>query len=99
MRIEIFPEHQPRGYPWHAYYGARFAWRDERCTLLRGVNGMGMGDVKLAVSLGLVVGYFGPFQLVAFGYGTIIAAVIIAIGKVFAAAKSEARPDALRLQA
>jgi hypothetical protein len=41
MRIEIFPEHQPQGYPWHAYYGARFAWRDERCTLLRGVNGSG----------------------------------------------------------
>jgi hypothetical protein len=41
MRIEIFPEHQPQGYPWHAYYGARFAWRDERSTLLRGVNGSG----------------------------------------------------------
>jgi len=40
LRIEIFPEHLPQGYPWHAYYGARFAWRDERATLLRGVNGM-----------------------------------------------------------
>jgi hypothetical protein len=41
MRIELFPEHQPQGYPWHAYYGARFAWRDEQATLLRGVNGTG----------------------------------------------------------
>jgi hypothetical protein len=39
LRIELFPEHAPKGYPWHAYYGARFAWRDERTTLLRGVNG------------------------------------------------------------
>lgn len=39
MRIEIFPEHEPSGYPWHAYYGARFAWRDERTLLLRGING------------------------------------------------------------
>jgi hypothetical protein len=39
MRIEITPQHPPQGYPWHAYYGARFAWRDERATLLRGVNG------------------------------------------------------------
>jgi hypothetical protein len=41
VRIEIYPEQPPAGYPWHAYYGARFAWRDERATLLRGVNGMG----------------------------------------------------------
>jgi hypothetical protein len=41
MRIEIEPIHAPVGYPWHAYYGARFAWRDERATLLRGVNGTG----------------------------------------------------------
>jgi hypothetical protein len=40
MRIEIVPEHLPKGYPWHAYYGCRFAWRDERATLLRGVNGL-----------------------------------------------------------
>jgi hypothetical protein len=39
VRIEIYPEHAPVGYPWHAYYGARFAWRDERTLLLRGVNG------------------------------------------------------------
>ncbi len=41
MRIEIFPNHAPQGYPWHNYYGARFAWRDERALLLRGVNGTG----------------------------------------------------------
>jgi hypothetical protein len=39
LRIEIRPEHPPTGYPWYAYYGARFAWRDERATLLRGVQG------------------------------------------------------------
>ncbi|MCI0464047.1 MAG: hypothetical protein L0Z62_44500 [Gemmataceae bacterium] len=41
LRVEIFPELPARGYPWHAYYGARFAWRDERAVLLRGVGGMG----------------------------------------------------------
>jgi hypothetical protein len=41
LRIEISPHHLAQGYPWHAYYGARFAWRDERATLLRGVNGTG----------------------------------------------------------
>ena len=41
MRIEIIPESPPTGYPWHSYYGCRFAWRDEHATLLRGVNGTG----------------------------------------------------------
>jgi len=41
LRIEIYPEQSPEGYAWHAYYGARFAWRDERALLLRGVNGSG----------------------------------------------------------
>jgi hypothetical protein len=41
LRIEITPQHAPQGYPWHAYYGARFAWRDERSTMLRSVNGTG----------------------------------------------------------
>ncbi|MHB1425616.1 MAG: glycoside hydrolase family 38 N-terminal domain-containing protein [Gemmataceae bacterium] len=40
LRIEITPDQPPHGYPWHAYYAARFAWRDERATLLRGVNGL-----------------------------------------------------------
>jgi hypothetical protein len=41
LRIELYPEQPPAGYGWHAYYGAQFAWRDERTLLLRGVNGMG----------------------------------------------------------
>jgi hypothetical protein len=39
LKIELEPQHLPTGYPWHAYYGARFAWRDERAVLFRGVNG------------------------------------------------------------
>lgn len=41
LRIEITPKHAPQGYPWHAYYGARLAWGDERATLLRGCQGLG----------------------------------------------------------
>lgn len=41
MRIEIEPLQPAAGYPWHAYFGCRFAWRDERATLLRGINGTG----------------------------------------------------------
>jgi hypothetical protein len=41
LQVEIHPEPAPQGYPWHAYFGARFAWRDERALLLRGVNGAG----------------------------------------------------------
>jgi hypothetical protein len=41
LRIEIRPTKPTEGYPWHAYYGARFAWRDERALLIRGVNGSG----------------------------------------------------------
>jgi hypothetical protein len=40
LRIEITPQRLPEGYPWHAYYAARFAWADERATLRRGVCGM-----------------------------------------------------------
>lgn len=32
-------KHPPSGYPWHAYYGARFGWRDERAVLFRGIHG------------------------------------------------------------
>ena len=39
LRIEIEPVHKPTGYPWHAYYGARFVWRDQRAAIFRGVNG------------------------------------------------------------
>ncbi|HEY8504702.1 MAG TPA: hypothetical protein VIL46_08975, partial [Gemmataceae bacterium] len=42
LRIELFPRHPPTGYAWHAYYGSRFAWRDERAMLFRGVTGSGM---------------------------------------------------------
>ena len=41
MRIEITPQQPPAGYGWHAYFGSRFAWRDERDVLVRGFNGMG----------------------------------------------------------
>jgi hypothetical protein len=39
LRIEIQPTRPPQGYPWHSYFGARFAWRDERVSLLRGELG------------------------------------------------------------
>ncbi|MFM8271920.1 MAG: hypothetical protein ACKODX_06240, partial [Gemmata sp.] len=39
LRIDLDVKHQPSGYPWHAFYGARFGWRDERAVLFRGVNG------------------------------------------------------------
>ena len=39
VRIEIEPVQSPTGYPWHAYFGSRFAWREEQATLQRGVNG------------------------------------------------------------
>jgi hypothetical protein len=42
VRIEIEPNHAPTGYPWHAYYAARFAWREERAAIMRGVNGLSM---------------------------------------------------------
>jgi alpha-mannosidase len=38
LRIEIHPAAPPTGYPWHAHYCARFAWRDERAPLFRAVN-------------------------------------------------------------
>jgi hypothetical protein len=38
MRIELYPTEPPVGYPWHAYYGARFAWRDVSAPIFRGVN-------------------------------------------------------------
>jgi leader peptidase (prepilin peptidase) / N-methyltransferase len=52
--------------------------------VLRGQSGMGMGDVKLAVSIGLVVGYLGGVELVVFAYGSVIAAVVIAVGLMLA---------------
>lgn len=51
----------------------------EAFRLLRGKVGMGMGDIKLAVSIGLVIGTLGGLELVVFAYGTIISAGVIAI--------------------
>ena len=51
----------------------------ELFRLLRGQAGIGMGDIKLAISLGLILGYLGGLELVVFAYATIISAVIIAI--------------------
>ena len=51
----------------------------ELFRLLRGQAGIGMGDIKLAISLGLVIGYLGGLELVVFAYATIISAVVIAI--------------------
>jgi leader peptidase (prepilin peptidase) / N-methyltransferase len=51
----------------------------EAFRLLRGQPGIGMGDIKLAISLGLVVGYLGVMEIVVFAYGSVISAVVIAI--------------------
>jgi leader peptidase (prepilin peptidase) / N-methyltransferase len=56
----------------------------ESFRFLRGQAGIGMGDIKLAISLGLVVGYLGGVQLVVFAYASIISAVVIAIGLMLA---------------
>ncbi len=47
--------------------------------LVRGQDGIGMGDVKYAVSIGLLVGWLGGLHLVVFAYGTILAAVLVAL--------------------
>ena len=39
VRIELDPVHPPAGYPWHSYYGARFAWRTPQAAVFRGGNG------------------------------------------------------------
>ena len=56
----------------------------ETFRLLRGQAGIGMGDIKLAVSIGLVVGYLGGWELVIFAYGTMISGVVIAVGLMLA---------------
>jgi leader peptidase (prepilin peptidase) / N-methyltransferase len=63
--------------------GAMFAL-SEGFRALRGQAGIGMGDVKLAISIGLVVGYLGGLHLVVFAYGSIISAVVIALGLLLA---------------
>ncbi len=39
LRVELHPDKPPVGYAWHAYYGARFAARDDKATFVRGVFG------------------------------------------------------------
>lgn len=56
----------------------------ESFRLLRGQPGIGMGDIKLAVSIGLVVGYLGGWELLIFAYGTMISGVVIAVGLILA---------------
>lgn len=56
----------------------------EGFRLLRGQPGIGMGDIKLALSIGLVVGYLGGLEIVVFAYGSIISAVVIAVGLMLA---------------
>lgn len=52
--------------------------------LLRGRRGFGLGDVKLLVSLGLVVGYLGLFEVVVLVYGAIVSAVVVAVALMLA---------------
>ena len=52
----------------------------EAFRLLRGKQGIGMGDVKFAISIGLVVGYLGGWHVVVFAYATIISAMLIVVG-------------------
>src|SRR5262249_53543955 len=39
LRIELEPLVPVEGYAWHAFYGCRFAWREEAVPLLRGFMG------------------------------------------------------------
>ena len=40
MRIELEPLRPLDGYPWHTYFGARFAWRDEQAAIIRGTTAL-----------------------------------------------------------
>lgn len=51
----------------------------ELFRLVRGRVGIGMGDVKLAVSLGLGLGWLGGAEVVAFLYLSVIGAVLVAL--------------------
>lgn len=51
----------------------------ELFRLLRGQSGMGMGDVKLGISLGLGIGWLGAAELVAFGYLAVATAAVVGI--------------------
>lgn len=51
----------------------------ELFRLIRGQTGMGLGDVKLAVSLGLGIGWFGGWELFVFGYAAVGVALVVAV--------------------
>jgi leader peptidase (prepilin peptidase)/N-methyltransferase len=40
---------------------------------------MGLGDIKLAVSLGLGIGWFGGWELFVFGYAAVGVALVVAV--------------------
>jgi hypothetical protein len=42
LAIDIDPKRPPQHYPWHSYFAARFAWRDDRAAVYRGINGAAM---------------------------------------------------------
>lgn len=46
---------------------------------LRGRTGMGLGDIKLLVSIGLGVGALGGVHLVAFAYATVLSAIAVVV--------------------
>ena len=50
----------------------------EAFRLVRGKQGMGLGDIKYAFSLALVLGYLSGYHLAIFFYGTIISAAVVA---------------------
>lgn len=56
----------------------------ETFRVIRGQAGMGMGDVKLAVSIGLVVGYLGGWHLLIWFYASVLSSVAVAVGLVLA---------------
>ncbi len=47
--------------------------------LARGQVGMGMGDVKWGISLGVAMGWLGPWSVVAFLVATVLASGVVAI--------------------
>ena len=56
----------------------------ELFRLLRGKQGIGMGDIKFAVSIGLIVGFLGGWYVVVFAYATIISAMVIVVALMLA---------------
>lgn len=47
--------------------------------VVRGQRGFGLGDIKFLVSLGLICGYLGLFEVVVLVYGAIVVAVAVAV--------------------